>query len=86
MSHTITTDQRHGAARTTSTLWSWILVGCTFGYLFPWGLAATRGARNSNQVFWLNLLLGWTLIGWVVALVMALRTHQQRVVIVQAQQ
>jgi uncharacterized membrane protein YqaE (UPF0057 family) len=31
-------------------------------------------------VFWVNLLLGWTIIGWIVALIMALRA--QRVTIV----
>lgn len=70
------TDQRQGAARATSATWAWVLAVCTLGYLLPWAIAASRGARNSAQVFWLNLLLGWTLIGWVVALVMALRVHQ----------
>lgn len=70
------TDQRHGAARAASATWAWILAICTFGYMLPWAIAAHRGARNSGQVFWLNLLLGWTLIGWVVALVMGLRVHQ----------
>jgi TM2 domain-containing membrane protein YozV len=31
-------------------------------------------------VFWVNLLLGWTIIGWIVALIMALRA--QRVTII----
>lgn len=30
------------------------------------------GKRNSGAIFALNLLLGWTLIGWVVSLVWAL--------------
>jgi hypothetical protein len=30
-------------------------------------------------VFWINLLLGWTIIGWIVALVMSLRA--QRVIV-----
>ena len=32
------------------------------------------------SVFWVNLLLGWTIIGWIVALVMSLRA--QRTIIV----
>jgi hypothetical protein len=32
------------------------------------------------SVFWVNLLLGWTLIGWVVALVMSLRAQRQIIV------
>ncbi|MCF8527953.1 MAG: superinfection immunity protein [Candidatus Nanopelagicales bacterium] len=30
-------------------------------------------------MFWVNLLLGWTIIGWVIALVMSLR--QQRLIV-----
>ena len=33
---------------------------------------AGRSKRNAAAIFALNLLLGWTLIGWVVALVWAL--------------
>lgn len=42
-------------------------------YLLPtW--VAPRGRRGS--VFVLNLFLGWTLIGWVIALFMAIRAHE----------
>jgi len=30
-----------------------------------------RAKRNSMAIFLLNLLLGWTLVGWVIALVWA---------------
>lgn len=73
--YSVVTDQRKGGARLASTTWAWVGAICTLGYLLPWALAASRGARNSAQVFWLNLLLGWTLVGWVVALVMAFRVH-----------
>lgn len=76
MSYNVVTDQRQGGARLASTTWAWVGALCTLGYLLPWALAASRGARNSAQVFWLNLLLGWTLVGWVVALVMAFRVHR----------
>lgn len=72
----VMTDQRKGGARLASTTWAWIGAICTLGYLLPWAVAASRGARNSAQVFWLNLLLGWTVVGWVVALVMAFRVHR----------
>ena len=29
-----------------------------------------RKRSNRNKVFWVNLLLGWTIVGWLVALVM----------------
>ena len=50
----------------------------TAGYMLPWAIAAVRDVRHWS-VFWVNLLLGWTIIGWVVALVMALR--RQRLVL-----
>ena len=44
----------------------------TGGYLLPWAIAAVRDVPHWS-VFWVNLLLGWTVVGWIVALVMALR-------------
>ena len=49
-------------------------------YMLPWAIAALRDVKHWG-VFWVNLLLGWTIIGWIIALVMALRS-QDRVVIV----
>jgi len=51
----------------------------TAGYMLPWAIAAVRDVPHWF-VFWINLLLGWTIIGWIVALVMSLRA--QRTVIV----
>lgn len=48
------------------------------GYMLPWAIAAIRDVPHW-AVFWVNLLLGWTIIGWIVALVMSLR--RQRLVI-----
>ncbi len=47
-----------------------------FGFLFyflPSILAAARSKRDLASIFVLNLLLGWTAIGWVIALVCALK-------------
>jgi len=38
-------------------------------YLLPTIVASTRGHQSAVAIFFLNLLLGWTLIGWVVAVV-----------------
>lgn len=43
-------------------------------YLIPTFVAAARKVPNAGSVFVINLLLGWTLIGWVVALAMAARS------------
>jgi len=49
-------------------------------YMLPWAIAAVRDVRHWS-VFWVNSLLGWTIIGWIVALVMALRSQRQVVVV-----
>jgi len=41
----------------------------TLGYLLPSGIAIGRGHKNAGSIFVLNLLTGWTFIGWVAALV-----------------
>jgi Superinfection immunity protein len=55
---------------------AWILTVLTLGYFLPWAIAATRGKSNSAAVGLVTFLLGWTFIGWVVALVMACSSHQ----------
>jgi len=46
-------------------------------YWVPTIVAAVRHVPGQSQVLVVNLFLGWTLIGWVVALVMALRPVPQ---------
>ena len=61
-----------------------IIVAIASGlYMLPWAVAALRDVRHWG-VFWVNLLLGWTIIGWVIALVMALRS-QDRVIVVMSE-
>ena len=38
-------------------------------YFLPTIIASIRGKRNGCAIFVLNLLLGWTFVGWVIALV-----------------
>lgn len=40
-------------------------------YFFPTIVAFNRGTTNAGGVFIVNLLLGWTLVGWGGALMMA---------------
>jgi Superinfection immunity protein len=42
-------------------------------YFLPSILALARNKRDTVSIFVLNFLLGWTAIGWVVALVWALK-------------
>lgn len=41
-------------------------------YFLPTVIAYSRVKRNIWAIFALNLLLGWSVIGWVIALVWAL--------------
>ncbi|QCE35777.1 superinfection immunity protein [Acetobacteraceae bacterium] len=50
-----------------------ILAICTLGYLLPWAIAVCRGTNNTVSIFFVNLFFGWTLIIWIVCLIMALK-------------
>ena len=41
-------------------------------YFIPNWVASARGHHNANAIFVTNLLLGWTVLGWIVALVWSL--------------
>jgi len=55
-----------------------IIIGAVM-YFVPAMLAGMNGHRNLSAITMLNLLLGWTVIGWIVALVWAC-TKERRVV------
>ncbi len=48
-------------------------------YMVPFGIALIRRVRNMGSVFVVNLFFGWTIVGWIVALAMAMRTVDRRV-------
>lgn len=50
------------------------------GYMLPWAMAAVRDVPHWS-VCWVNLLLGWTIVGWIVALVMSLRAQRHRFIV-----
>ena len=68
----IEVSDRYQTSTFTKVL-SVVLAILTAGYMLPWALAAVRDVPHWG-VFWLNLLLGWTIIGWIVALVLSLRS------------
>lgn len=67
------TDQRTDTAHIVI---AWVFTVFTFGYMLPWAIAATRGKSNAVPVALVSFFTGWTLIGWVAALVMACGPHQ----------
>lgn len=69
----IVTDRK---TRVVSAPLAIIVAILSAGYMLPWAIAAVRGNSNAWSVFWINLLLGWTIVGWIVALVMSIREHQ----------
>ena len=68
------TDQR--PTSTPVLVVAWVVTILTGLYMLPWAIAATRGKANQWTVFAVSLLLGWTGIGWIVALVMACTAHR----------
>ena len=56
---------------------AWIVAVLTVGYMLPWAIAATRNKSNTAAIALINLLLGWSLVGWIVALVMSLTSEAQ---------
>ncbi len=62
--------------RTRHAFLAWVATLLTCGYLLPWAVAATRGKANEPAVAAINLFLGWTVIGWFVALSMACGRHR----------
>jgi hypothetical protein len=48
----------------------------TLFYLLPTAVTVYRKRANTGAIFALNLFLGWSLLGWVVALVWALK-HEE---------
>ena len=61
---------------------AWILALLSFLYLLPWAVAATRNKSNQAAIFLLNFFLGWSFVGWIVALVMACGAEPQTNVVV----
>jgi hypothetical protein len=45
-----------------------LIVACLI-YFLPTVLALCRGHLSTFAIFLLNLLLGWTLLGWIIALI-----------------
>ena len=74
MSHPdLATDRRD---QPMATLLALLAAVFTAGYMAPWLVAAARGKSNHLTVGVVNFLLGWTVIGWVIALIMAFGPHR----------
>jgi hypothetical protein len=57
------------------------IVLCLFAfccYFLPWVVALTRGHQNTAAIFVLTLFLGWSFLGWVIALVWSFTEVKRR--------
>jgi Ni,Fe-hydrogenase I cytochrome b subunit len=55
------------------TIWHWLILLSIFSlYFLPTFIAFTNKRKNKVAISALNILLGWTLLGWVASLVWAL--------------
>ena len=50
-----------------------VLIGLFFYFLPSW---VGKNKKNANAIFWGNLLFGWSAIGWIVALIWALKDSE----------
>ena len=46
-----------------------LFIALAIAYLFPTAIAYQRGHQSQGGIATLNILLGWSLIGWVIALI-----------------
>ncbi len=56
----------------------WVSLATLAIYFVPFIIALVRGCHNVVGIFWINFLLGWTLIGWCVALAMSARRATEK--------
>lgn len=62
--------------RARQALLAWAAAFASCGYLLPWAIATTRGNADAQVIGAINFLAGWTVIGWFVALTMAVGRHR----------
>ena len=47
---------------------TWLIIIFTIAiYFYPTSTAYCKNKKNKNGIFVINALLGWTLLGWVIA-------------------
>jgi uncharacterized membrane protein YbhN (UPF0104 family) len=56
-----------------------VLLLLLVGYFLPFTIALARKHVDSTAIFVLNLFLGWTFIGWVIALVWSVKKFDVKV-------
>jgi hypothetical protein len=60
------------------TIWVIVTLLIIVGYFFPMLNAWQRGHHNTRAIALLNRFLGWTLIGWVAALIWSFTARERK--------
>lgn len=55
-----------------------VIIAAILAYWAPTAVAVFRHVPNTGSVIVINALLGWTVVGWIVALAMACRSRYPR--------
>lgn len=42
-----------------------VLICIIYIYFLPYTLAKSKGRNDRFWVFWINLFIGWTILGWI---------------------
>ena len=63
-----------------ATVFGGLFIVAALLYFVPTIVAITRHVPNTGSVIVINLFLGWSLIGWIVALAMAVEPQMARAV------
>ena len=48
-------------------------------YFLPFFIARSRNHKNTQTVFWINLLLGWVIIFWIPLIIYSLASDAQQI-------
>lgn len=56
------------------------LIICILLYFVPYFIARSNKKRDAEAIGWLNALTGWTVIGWIAALIWAITSEKIPVV------
>lgn len=48
-------------------------------YFLPWIIAEIRHSRHSGAIFAIDLFFGWTVLGWIAALIWAIAEKQEEI-------
>jgi ABC-type sugar transport system permease subunit len=60
-----------------------VIMGLIATYFLPTIIALILRRKNTLAIFMLDLFLGWSLIGWVIALVWAVAKDKDQTIIIQ---